>query len=233
MNNNQCSDVLRKAGAVVFAVCCLAFSGCQATRQAQMELEQENAALERQIQENYAFMRHQQRRINNLEAQRGGGKEPPANNRDSSYHRDSFQPAPTASPRQARSASRSWLNPDTGMESEEPESQPAALDDFPSNQSPINQSPLDQIEVDPNGEPDISVPNSPMQTVPKNLFRNSDGSTTSVRPALPTQTLPVVNVSEIAEICGFENTYYFSTVFKNHIGVSPKNFNNSRLEATE
>lgn len=31
-------------------------------------------------------------------------------------------------------------------------------------------------------------------------------------------------ISEIAEICGFENTYYFSTVFKNYIGVSPKNY---------
>lgn len=31
-------------------------------------------------------------------------------------------------------------------------------------------------------------------------------------------------VGKIAELCGFENTYYFSTVFKNHIGVSPKNY---------
>lgn len=31
-------------------------------------------------------------------------------------------------------------------------------------------------------------------------------------------------VGQIAEICGFENTYYFSTVFKNHTGVSPKNY---------
>lgn len=41
------------------------------------------------------------------------------------------------------------------------------------------------------------------------------------------------SVSEIAEICGFENTYYFSTVFKNHTGVSPKNYNRNKLEATE
>ncbi len=33
-------------------------------------------------------------------------------------------------------------------------------------------------------------------------------------------------VSEIADICGFENTYYFSNVFKNYIGVSPKNYSN-------
>ena len=32
------------------------------------------------------------------------------------------------------------------------------------------------------------------------------------------------SVGKIAELCGFENTYYFSTVFKNHIGVSPKNY---------
>jgi len=31
-------------------------------------------------------------------------------------------------------------------------------------------------------------------------------------------------VGEIAEICGFENTYYFSNVFKDHIGVSPKKY---------
>ena len=32
------------------------------------------------------------------------------------------------------------------------------------------------------------------------------------------------SVGKIAELCGFENTYYFSTVFKNHIGLSPKNY---------
>jgi AraC-like DNA-binding protein len=31
-------------------------------------------------------------------------------------------------------------------------------------------------------------------------------------------------VGQVADMCGFENTYYFSTVFKNHIGVSPKNY---------
>ena len=31
-------------------------------------------------------------------------------------------------------------------------------------------------------------------------------------------------ISEIVEICGFENIYYFSTVFKKHFGVSPKNY---------
>ncbi|MDY5231376.1 MAG: AraC family transcriptional regulator [Eubacteriales bacterium] len=31
-------------------------------------------------------------------------------------------------------------------------------------------------------------------------------------------------VTEVAEICGFENVYYFSTVFKKHFGVSPKNY---------
>jgi AraC-like DNA-binding protein len=34
-------------------------------------------------------------------------------------------------------------------------------------------------------------------------------------------------VGEIAEICGFENTYYFSSVFKNIIGVSPKHYANN------
>jgi len=40
-------------------------------------------------------------------------------------------------------------------------------------------------------------------------------------------------VSEISDICGFENTYYFSTVFKNYIGVSPKKYNSSKLEASD
>ena len=31
-------------------------------------------------------------------------------------------------------------------------------------------------------------------------------------------------VSEIAEMCGFENVYYFSTVFKKYVGVSPSNY---------
>lgn len=31
-------------------------------------------------------------------------------------------------------------------------------------------------------------------------------------------------VGRIAELCGFENTYYFSRVFKNHMEVSPKNY---------
>ncbi len=32
------------------------------------------------------------------------------------------------------------------------------------------------------------------------------------------------SVSETAEMCGFENVYYFSSVFKKHIGVSPKSY---------
>lgn len=32
------------------------------------------------------------------------------------------------------------------------------------------------------------------------------------------------SVSEIAEMCGFENVYYFSNVFKKYKGVSPKNY---------
>jgi len=31
-------------------------------------------------------------------------------------------------------------------------------------------------------------------------------------------------VSEIAGMCGFENVYYFSNVFKKHEGISPKNY---------
>lgn len=30
------------------------------------------------------------------------------------------------------------------------------------------------------------------------------------------------SVSEVAELCGFENVYYFSNIFKKHKGVSPK-----------
>ena len=32
------------------------------------------------------------------------------------------------------------------------------------------------------------------------------------------------SISEIANLCGFENVYYFSNVFKKHTGVSPKNY---------
>ena len=185
MKSNSCSNVLTIIAKILLTVCCLALSGCGTTRQAQFDLEQENMALERQIQENYAFMRHQQRRINALEAQRGTGRPPapPISSRGPSF------PASTATPRQAPpSSSRSWLNPDTGLEDAEPESQPAALEE----------SPLNQLDVDPNAEPNISVPDEPTQNVPKNLFRNSDGSQSSVRPSLPTRTLPIVNVSEIA-----------------------------------
>jgi len=41
------------------------------------------------------------------------------------------------------------------------------------------------------------------------------------------------SVTEIAEICGFENTYYFSNVFKNHMGVSPRNYLNNKLKASD
>lgn len=32
------------------------------------------------------------------------------------------------------------------------------------------------------------------------------------------------SVTEVAELCGFENVYYFSRVFKEKVGLSPKNF---------
>ena len=34
-------------------------------------------------------------------------------------------------------------------------------------------------------------------------------------------------IGQISELCGFENVYYFSTVFKKHIGVSPSKYNQS------
>lgn len=33
------------------------------------------------------------------------------------------------------------------------------------------------------------------------------------------------SISEIATLCGYENVYYFSNVFKKQLGVSPKNYN--------
>lgn len=41
----------------------------------------------------------------------------------------------------------------------------------------------------------------------KELLKNNDNS-----------------VSEIAELCGFSNVYYFSNIFKKHIGISPNLF---------
>ena len=150
----------------------LLFGGCQTSRQAQQELEQENIALERRIQENYAFMQHQQRRINALEAQLPAGKA----GKGAPSSKSSYRPAPTASPSPiTNSARHSWVNPDSGQADEEPEAQPAG--DF--------DSPLDQLNVDPNGEPNISVPNAPSQNVPRNLFRNDGGSQTYLQPALP------------------------------------------------
>lgn len=32
------------------------------------------------------------------------------------------------------------------------------------------------------------------------------------------------SISEIADMCGYENVYYFSSVFKKHMGVSPKKY---------
>lgn len=32
------------------------------------------------------------------------------------------------------------------------------------------------------------------------------------------------SVTEVAELCGYENVYYFSNVFKKHLGVSPKQY---------
>lgn len=179
------SNVFKTTAFAVLTVGALILGGCQTSRQAQQELEQENIALERRIQENYAFMQHQQRRINALEAQLPEGKGAPK------PKFSSRRPAPSSSPSPLRSSRHEWVNPDTGQVDEEPEAQPAG--DF--------DSPLDQLNVDPNGEPNISVPDSPSQNVPKNLFRNSDGSQTSLQPALPELSLlPTVNVSDIAEI---------------------------------
>lgn len=32
------------------------------------------------------------------------------------------------------------------------------------------------------------------------------------------------SIGEIAEMCGFENVYYFSTVFKKHTGIPPSKY---------
>ena len=173
----------------ILLLSCLTFAGCQTSRQVQQDLEQENIALERQIQENYAFMQHQQRRINALESQAASGKG--AAGKGSARPKSSgYNPAPSASPAPLKNSRQVWVNPDTGQ-SEEPEALPADWND----------SPLDQLNVDPNSEPNISIPDEPTQKVPKNLFRNGNGSQTSLQPALPELSmLPTVNVSDIAEI---------------------------------
>ena len=184
---SELSNVFKTTAAAALTLGALTLlGGCQTSRQAQQELEQENIALERRIQENYAFMQHQQRRINALEAQLPAGKGAPR------PKPSSFRPAPTASPSPINNSARhSWVNPDSGQAEEEPEAQPAG--DF--------DSPLDQLNVDPNAEPNISVPNSPSQKVPNNLFRNGNGSQTNLQPAMPQMSLlPTVNVSDLAEI---------------------------------
>ncbi len=37
------------------------------------------------------------------------------------------------------------------------------------------------------------------------------------------------SITDIAELSGFENVYYFSTVFKKHVGLSPKQYRSSQL----
>jgi len=37
-------------------------------------------------------------------------------------------------------------------------------------------------------------------------------------------------ISEIAEMCGFSNVYYFSNVFKKHLGISPVNYKDKKTE---
>lgn len=185
MRLNPLSDVFKIVIQGILLLSCLTFAGCQTSRKIQQDLEQENIALERQIQENYAFMQHQQRRINALEAQLPAGAKGAPRSKSSGY-----RPAPSASPAPLKSSRQVWVNPDTGQ-SEEPESLPADWND----------SPLDQLNADPNGEPNISIPDEPTQNVPKNLFRNGNGSQTSLQPALPDLSLlPTVNVSDIAEI---------------------------------
>ena len=184
---NVFSNVFKTTAIAALTLSALTFMGCQTSRQAQQELEQENIALERRIQENYAFMQHQQRRINALESQLPAGKP----GKGAPRPKSSYRPAPSSSPSPIKSSRHEWVNPDSGLPDEEPEAQPADWDD----------SPLDQLNVDPDGEPDISVPNSPSQNVPKNLFRNNSGSQTSLQPAMPELSmLPTVNVSDIAEI---------------------------------
>ena len=38
------------------------------------------------------------------------------------------------------------------------------------------------------------------------------------------------SVAQIAELCGFENVYYFSNVFKKYVGVSPRQYQRAGLE---
>ena len=115
------SNVCKTTAAMAVTLGCLTLlGGCQTSRQAQQELEQENIALERRIQENYAFMQHQQRRINALEAQLPDGKGAPGYKPPVSKP-SSYRPAPTASAAPLGSARHSWVNPDSGLPEEEPE----------------------------------------------------------------------------------------------------------------
>lgn len=37
------------------------------------------------------------------------------------------------------------------------------------------------------------------------------------------------SIGQISELCGYENTYYFSNVFKSEVGLSPSNFRKSSM----
>ena len=111
---NVFSNVFKTTAVAALTLTALTFMGCQTSRQAQQELEQENIALERRIQENYAFMQHQQRRINALESQIPAGKAGKAG-KGAPSSKSSYRPAPSSSPSPIRSSRHEWVNPDSGL----------------------------------------------------------------------------------------------------------------------
>ena len=42
----------------------------------------------------------------------------------------------------------------------------------------------------------------------------------------------IYSISEIADMCGFSDQYYFSRVFKKTVGVSPRDYKKNRNSST-
>ena len=151
--------------------------GCR-TPQPEIELQQENQALEQRIHENYAFMQHQQRRISELEtklSQNDGNLPETTANASNSESATPVNVSAVSKPTTSATASGAsangprWKNPETG------EPAPSANPGTASAASEGRGSLLDGIQADPTGQPTVIIPEGakPSANVPKGLFDRS------------------------------------------------------------